>query len=372
MSGNRGAIPPTDVAVVGGGPAGTAAAITLARTGLRTTLLEASTYEAPRLGEILPPRASEILTRLAVPIQSQAAAGAALPCYGIASAWASTEIDRRSFLFDAHGYGWHLDRRRFDLALAEAARAQGVAVLTGQTVARCARDADGEWRITLPDGATLRAAAVIDATGRAARIARLLGGRRRLLDHLIAIAVRYRSCHPVETYLLVEAEPDGWWYSAPLPGDELIVVFMTDADLGRRHGLPDRGAWNRRLAATQHTRARVGEFAAVTDPVVTAAVSQRLEHGEHPGRWLATGDAALAVDPLSSSGIVRALTTGETAGQIMYHCLLGRRQALVDYERWLDNEFAGYTRERQKSYSLVARWPGAPFWRRRVEGARDP
>ena len=46
---------PVDVVVLGGGPAGTATAIALARFGRRVTILERSHYESTRIGETLPP-----------------------------------------------------------------------------------------------------------------------------------------------------------------------------------------------------------------------------------------------------------------------------------------------------------------------------
>lgn len=365
MSNNRGAALKTDVAVVGGGPAGAAAAIAIARAGPETTLIEASRYERQRVGETLPSSSWPLLAGLNGRLEERIGADVAIPCHGVASAWTGNQLERRFFIFDAHGYARHLDRRRFDCALAEAARDGGVRVRRGQPVIRCELQEGGEWRLELQDGTIVHALAVIDATGRSARIARILGARRRILDHLVGVSVRYRSDRLADEYLLVESEPNGWWYSAPLPGHEMIVVFMTDADLCRRHGLQDRRTWNYRLAATYHTKARVCGATRVSEPTITSSISQRLERGKGTGRWLAAGDAALAADPLSFSGIARALSSGATAGQIMCHWLLGREEAAVDYERWLDEQFAKYVRERQIKYSMVSRWADAPFWKRR-------
>jgi flavin-dependent dehydrogenase len=122
---------------------------------------------------------------------------------------------------------------------------------------------------------------------------------------------------------------------------------MTDADLCRRYGLRGRRTWNDRPATTDHTRARVRASTPVSDPTITSAVSHRLERGESAGRWLAAGDAALATDPLSFTGITRALSTGTTAGHIMCHWLLGRGEAAIDHECWLGDQFAEYVRRRQ-------------------------
>src|ERR1700758_457003 len=62
----RGCLAPRtlDVAVIGGGPAGCATAIALARRGLATALLERSRYDAPRVGETLPPESRVALAAL--------------------------------------------------------------------------------------------------------------------------------------------------------------------------------------------------------------------------------------------------------------------------------------------------------------------
>jgi 2-polyprenyl-6-methoxyphenol hydroxylase-like FAD-dependent oxidoreductase len=47
----------SEIVVAGGGPAGCAAALTLARSGHTVTLLERSDYDRVRVGETLTPRA---------------------------------------------------------------------------------------------------------------------------------------------------------------------------------------------------------------------------------------------------------------------------------------------------------------------------
>ncbi|TMQ20007.1 MAG: hypothetical protein E6J90_16970 [Deltaproteobacteria bacterium] len=74
----------------------------------------------------------------------------------------------------------------------------------------------------------------------------------------------------------------------------------------------------------------------------------------------------MGVDPLSSSGIVRALTTGQAAAHAMAHWLQGRLEPVDAYERSLDAAFSAYWRERNAYYRLEQRWPDAVFWQRRT------
>lgn len=144
-----------------------------------------------------------------------------------------------------------------------------------------------------------------------------------------------------------------------------MVMFMTDADLCRSQRYADPVVWAKALARTRHTSRRVVGHEQLWAPQVASAASHRLERAGSSGRWLAVGDAAMAVDPVSGSGILRALVSGEAAGLATAHWLLGRREPAYDYERWLDSCFAEYKTQRHLCYGLETRWRTGPFWRRR-------
>jgi len=78
------------------------------------------------------------------------------------------------------------------------------------------------------------------------------------------------------------------------------------------------------------------------------------------------GDAALAVDPTSGSGVVRALRTAWAAAEAAFAVLeTGSADAIVRYEAERDLEYTHYLEERALYYSLERRWPDQPFWARR-------
>jgi flavin-dependent dehydrogenase len=86
-------------------------------------------------------------------------------------------------------------------------------------------------------------------------------------------------------------------------------------------------------------------------------------------RWLAVGDAALAVDPVSGSGVIRALRTARAAAETVLAVLAGDRAAIEDYEADRNKECTTYLIERLSYYGAESRWPSAPFWQRRAEAA---
>jgi flavin-dependent dehydrogenase len=103
---------------------------------------------------------------------------------------------------------------------------------------------------------------------------------------------------------------------------------------------------------------------------VFCALSQRLRRKSWRRPWLAVGDAALAVDPISGSGVVRALSTARAAAESAASLLDGRtRGAIEDYEADRDRECTSYLYERAAYYGIEQRWRHAPFWHRRLAAA---
>jgi flavin-dependent dehydrogenase len=353
-----------DVAVVGGGPAGGAAGLSLRShaPGLSVVQIEASAYDAPRIGETLPPQSRHVLEHLGV-WEAFCRQGHAQVC-GTAAAWGSPVPQENDFLFTRHGNGWHLDRTAFDSMLAGEAERRGVRRLEARVI-DAEREAGG-WRLILSNGFPLNARFLVDATGSAATFARRLGARFAAADRLTGFVRFFEDRDGNDPRSLVEAFEDGWWYTAGLPSGLRIAACMTDADLGRGLGLNDPESWARRLDAAEQVRARLQGARPRGDIVVRAAQSRRLDPAAGEG-WLAVGDAASVFDPLSSSGITKALRSGIFASYAIGDVLVkGEAQGLERYRRYVHDEFEGYTRVRARYYTEERRWQESDFWRRRA------
>ena len=87
-----------DVAVVGGGPAGCAAAISLARLGRRVALLERTSYGAARVGETLPPAVQPLLRELGV--WERFLADGHAPAPGLVVRWGGAEPYETDHIFN--------------------------------------------------------------------------------------------------------------------------------------------------------------------------------------------------------------------------------------------------------------------------------
>ena len=105
-----------DVVILGAGPAGSAAALKLCHFGFDKILLaEASHFETARIGESIPPDSRQLLAELDV--LTEFLAENHEPCLGSCSSWGSEQLGHNDFLLNPYGYGWHLDRTRFDIFL---------------------------------------------------------------------------------------------------------------------------------------------------------------------------------------------------------------------------------------------------------------
>jgi flavin-dependent dehydrogenase len=352
-----------DVAIFGDGPAGCAIALRLARYQRTAAILQRAARRGVSIGETLSPTIRAPLSELEM--WSRFLHSGHAQSYELRSAWGSPRLLVKNSIFDPFGPSWHVDRARFDADLLDAAQERG-SVLVSYTHLGNLAYTDGNWDVLLGDGHHVRAHFLVDATGRACALARRLGARRERYDRLIAL-VAFSACDSspaMDNATLIEAGPEGWWYSAVLPSQQMVVAYMTDNDL-----LPsDHADWRTHmlahLGATHATRER---FPLDTLPArlhVFAANSSRLDDGTGDG-WLAAGDALAAYDPLCGWGVPRALHSGIQAADAIHLHLSGDDRPLRAYAS-SRSPFDHYLDTRDAYYSMEQRWASSRFWQRRT------
>jgi flavin-dependent dehydrogenase len=358
-----------DVLIVGAGPAGCAAALSLAD---RWSVLLVDRREGAlvRVGESLPAAAGRILADLGVMADFQAQAHA--PCHGQLSRWGGHRLVERDALRDPYGPGWHLDRARFDAMLRHAATARGAMLQAPAEPDGVERTPSG-WNVRLGGAGTANARILVDAGGRTAPLARTLG-MRPVADDGLACAWTHlpdTGLHPGMT--LIEAVENGWWYSAPLPDKRRILAFHTDADLQAARDVRDQTGLLSQAAKVELMAPLLPTMAEMLDMPggFTAAHSATLAQPAGPG-WFACGDAAGCFDPLSSQGIFNALYTGLSTGQAAERALSGDAiGGMAIYQDRMQSIRNAYRAHLSAWYGLERRWPENPFWARRHGNARD-
>jgi 2-polyprenyl-6-methoxyphenol hydroxylase-like FAD-dependent oxidoreductase len=358
----------TTVAIAGGGPAGASCAIALGRLGIPVTLVDASAGSGNPLGESLASSATPLFHALGV--FAAVMATHPLPCHGNRSSWGGDALEEHDFLRDPHGPGWHLDRPAFNAALLGAAAAGRRRFRLGTRVRSVQRDGSG-WRISLagPAGAeTLLAELVVDAAGRPARIARLLGAERVAFDRLVgAVATLEPRAAPLrDSFTLVEARPEGWWYSALLPDGRLAAAFFTDPDLLAARAAWTAAGWTALLAESGGTRERVAAGGYVLASLPTIAPAGNTLPPAGGGRRLAGGRRRRR--RLRPALLPRhRQRPGGRAECCRRHRPPPRRRpaALPAYADRIAAGYARYLKLWLAYYAQERRWPEAPFWRRR-------
>ena len=363
-----------DVLVLGGGPAGTAAATLLAQRSHRVALVRPTNTPAGALAESIPPSARRLLSERGVRKATDAAGF--FPNNGNSVWWAGNE--KRSENFSGDGDGYHVDRTGLERVLVSAAEAIGARVFIGMT-ARKAVESETCWKISCEteDGGMVEIQApwVLDATGRHGFLARDVRETDRSTTTL-AITQRFEKPsgwdNGTGNHTLVESYQDGWAWSVPLSPTLRCFTVMVDQRHAELEGREVSEIVQGELAKTTH-------LASMLDHVKTKgdswACSSSLYHARkycRPGLLL-VGDSGSFIDPLSSYGVKKALASGWLAGIVVHTALIDAPMTDVALDFFNNREQSVYQSYRHSSaefFEEAASVYGHPYWTTRAEAAR--
>jgi flavin-dependent dehydrogenase len=353
-----------DFVVFGGGPAGAAAAIGLARQNARVVLFERGGSMLPKPGEIVEASVQRPLRELGVweeflklrPMRSA----------GTLSAWNSEETIEANSMRNPWGGGFLIDRSAFEAFLLEQACAAGVRVVSAVAELEgppLAGRRPIRWRDE-SDTFEARPAMYVEATGRAGGVAS--PNRRERHDDLVAmLCYRHKEensdCRDLRLH--IEAAPDGWWYAAALPLGNSVTAFLTDAQHVPRGASARRQFFVDQLKATRLMGE--GYDGAPVGQIRVAPANSSIRRQLHGSDWVAVGDAAAAYDPLAGIGVVASLSKGVAIARLLVRepstTSAARRYAELEREG-----FQNYLAGRRTIYNRHDRWKDRPFWAART------
>jgi flavin-dependent dehydrogenase len=351
--------------VLGAGPSGSAAATALTRRALTVLIVEEQKTRTFKVGESLPGFARKVIVGAGFP--NVLPRVSQIRCSGNRSCWGSSEMRLRPGLLDPYGGGIHVDRAELDEELVRASVTAGAQVLTGARFIRSTRSQAG-WSVFLQYNGqfrTVKCDSVVDCTGRRACFARTQSKHRIIIDKQVAAVsvLSGKGVSDADLTTTIEAVPEGWWYSTRIPNSRRIVVFFTDGDLLRKLHARSSEVFFSLMRRTIYVRKFLSAgYDVERPPAVVLADTSYLTTAAGRG-WCAAGDAAAALDPLGSAGVIDALKSGSAAARLV---LSGFKDS-EDYSLRVRDRAETNIKTRRAYYLMEGRWPRAPFWARRHE-----
>jgi flavin-dependent dehydrogenase len=321
-----------DVAVIGGGPAGTTVATLLARQGLSITLFERRTFPRFHIGESLLPGSMPIFQELGV-YEEMNKQFIKKPggkwYYGKRPVFSDFACGPSNTSFAKTPHAYMVKREELDHILLNNAARAGVQVFQEHTVTDLVQEAEKVVGVTVRDNKNgqlrdCRCEMVFDCSGFGAVAANKFRLRKENRLRTIAVFGHYRTL-PVnkdvkDGWIVAPMLYNGWVWMIPLEKDLVSVGVVTSIDKfkeARRSPQQFLEAYMRNVPIVKNGLG--------PNPVLEGDIHLYGNLGYTCSRacgdgWVMVGDAAFFIDPCYSSGVHLALSMAKKAADIYLDC----------------------------------------------------
>jgi flavin-dependent dehydrogenase len=353
-----------DICVIGAGPAGSVLAARLAQLGYQVHLVERERFPRRHLGESLSPGVMPLLASARLHDAIQAAAFPRVT--GVWVTWAGEPKLRE----DAREQGTLVDRGEFDLRLLERTRELGVRVYQPARVIEQFWDGV-RWRLQIKsdtDQTDLSVDFVADAAGR-----RQTRQPTSASPSTLALYGYWRG-KSLPSIPRIEAGRDAWYWGVPLPDGTYNTLVFVDPEAFR--SMPGVTLAERFLTLIGASELMEnGGDAELIAPARAIDATPYLSNACVATNRIQVGDAGMTIDPISSSGVQKAIQTA-LSGAIVVNTLLRRPEsaeaAMSFYRAQLGDSFERHRRWATQHYRDVANQRDHPFWSKRAASVAPP
>jgi flavin-dependent dehydrogenase len=375
-----------DVAIIGGGPAGSTAAALLARAGRRVVLFEREKFPRFHIGESLLPFSMKAFTRLG--LHEKFSSAGFLKKYGGEIMGACSDTGTKFYFKDGYrsqtDHAYQVTRSDFDKVLLDHAAESGAQVHEQTLVSdvifqdqevtlsyksvrdptESARYADRTSQRDVPaTEGEIQARYVVDASGRTSVLGRQFK-IKKTYGHLqkLSIFAHYKGLWRPEgidgTLTVLIRAVDRWFWLIPLSDERTSVGVVLDSEIFRKSKLSADDFLEQALAEQPSIMKRMRKARRVSKTYIEADFSYRSAR-LYGDRWLLTGDAAGFIDPIFSSGVFLAVFSGEKCADAL--------NEVLDQPRKAKRLFARYERSVNRAMDVYLRFVNAWYTKEFIE-----
>ena len=333
-----------DVAIIGGGPAGSTAATLLAKAARRVIVLEREKFPRFHIGESLLPYSTQAFDRLGV---REKLDRTFLPKFGAEIVAACGTKGVKFYFKDGfrtrRDRAYQVTRSEFDKLLLEHSRDNGAEVREETEVKKIAFEEDRvKINIETSDGARsiIESRYLLDCSGRQTTLGNFFK-LKKSYDHLqkFSVFAHYENVDRGEgidgTLIRMVRGLDRWFWMIPLTPTRMSIGVVMDTTTYRAMKLPAEAALEKCIGEQPMVLERMTRAERVS-PVYSAGDYSYRNARLFGDRWLLAGDAAGFIDPVFSSGVFLAIMSAEKAADALDEVLNDeskKRRLFKDYSR---------------------------------------